>query len=155
MDSMEESFDYIELLAAKVVRWATASHVLILIAVMLLVWIVFGPIFGFSIDWQSMMTVPTMIITFVLVFFILRAQSKDTKAIQMKLNEIIASQKGANNALIDIENQSEQTIEKFHHKYEAVAQHVKDDTKETSTDAIVVDEIADEAVLAEGLATGA
>src|ERR1700760_588713 len=104
----EEHFDYVEIAAAKIVRWATASHVLVLICALMLVWVICGVAYGFSNDWQSAMTLPTNLITFILVFFILRAQNKDTKAIQLKLNEIIGALSGANNSLIDIENQSEE-----------------------------------------------
>ena len=81
---------------------------------------------------------------FLLVFLILRAQNKDTHAVQLKLNEIIASLNGANNRLIDIENKSEQEIGQIHRKYETVAEHLQRDAVTLATETISVIELAEE-----------
>jgi low affinity Fe/Cu permease len=146
----DEQYDKVELLAGRIVRWASASHTLLVLVLMFVAWFVFGPLFKFSEEWQSSMTLPATAITFLLVFLILRAQNKDTRAIQLKLNEIIAALSGANNELIDIENMSERTLEDLHKRYETVAAEVKSDQNDIGkTDAIITQEVAENAPVAE------
>jgi low affinity Fe/Cu permease len=141
----DDTYDRIELFASKVVRWATHSHVLLAIIVLMTGWAIFGPSDRFSSEWQSAMTVPATAITFLLVFLILRAQNKDTRAIQLKLNEIIAVLNGANNELIDIENMSEKTLEAVHQRYEVVAAAVKDEDSDVGqTETIIVQDLVNE-----------
>jgi low affinity Fe/Cu permease len=76
-----------------------------------LIWGITGPLFGFSDTWQLVINTGTTIVTFLMVFIIQQSQNKDTMAIQLKLNELIASQKTASNRLIDIEDLSEKELE--------------------------------------------
>lgn len=76
-----------------------------------LVWGITGPLFGFSDTWQLVINTGTTIVTFLMVFIIQQSQNKDTMAIQLKLNELIASQKTASNRVIDIEDLSEKELE--------------------------------------------
>src|ERR1051325_3059632 len=85
-------------------------------------WAATGPFFGFSDTWQLVINTSTTIITFLMVFLIQRAQNKDTLAIQMKLNEIIAAQKGASNRLISIEDLPEDEVRRLHERYLALAE---------------------------------
>jgi len=94
-----------------------------------LVWAVTGPLFGFSDTWQLVINTGTTIVTFLMVFIIQQSQNKDTMAIQLKLNELIASQKTASNRLIDIEDLSEkelETVKRFYIKLSALAENEKD-----------------------------
>ena len=70
---------------------------------LIIVWAVTGPFFEFSNTWQLVINTGTTIITFLMVFVIQQSQNKDTMAVQLKLNELIASQKNASNRLIDVE----------------------------------------------------
>jgi low affinity Fe/Cu permease len=72
-----------------------------------------GPLFDFSDTWQLVINTGTTIITFLMVFVIQQSQNKDTMAIQLKLNELIASSKTASNRLVDIEDLSEQELDKL------------------------------------------
>lgn len=72
--------------------------------VLIIVWAISGLFFGFSDTWQLVINTGTTIITFLMVFVIQQSQNKDTMALQLKLNEFIASQKNASNWLIDIED---------------------------------------------------
>ena len=76
----------------------------------IIVWIVTGPFFNFSDTWQLVINTGTTIITFLMVFVIQQAQNKDTMALHLKLNELIAATKGASNRLMDIEDLTEQEL---------------------------------------------
>lgn len=83
----------------------TGKPVAFIIAfIIIIVWAVSGPIFHFSDTWQLVINTGTTIITFLMVFIIQQSQNKDTIAIHLKLNELIASTKGASNRLIDVED---------------------------------------------------
>jgi low affinity Fe/Cu permease len=85
--------------------------------IIIIVWSVTGPMFGFSDTWQLVINTGTTIITFLMVFVIQQSQNKDTLAIHLKLNELIAATSGASNRLIDIEDLTEeemQVLKKFY-----------------------------------------
>ena len=69
-----------------------------------------GPVFGFSDTWQLVINTGTTIVTFLMVFLIQRAQNKDSLAIHLKLNEIVAALHGASNRLVDVESLSEEEL---------------------------------------------
>lgn len=85
------------------------------------VWVVTGPIFGFSDTWQLVINTGTTIITFLMVFLIQNTQNRDTEAIQVKLDEIIRATKGAHNALLDLEELEEENLDAFKSRYQALA----------------------------------
>ena len=74
-------------------------------------WAVSGPFFNFSNTWQLIINTTTTVVTFLMVFIIQQSQNKDTMAIQLKLNELIAATKGASNRLIDIEDLTEEELQ--------------------------------------------
>jgi low affinity Fe/Cu permease len=86
------------------------------------VWLVTGPIFHFSDTWQLVINTGTTIITFLMVFLIQRTQNKETQAIQLKLNELVAALKGASNRLIDLEDWTEEELNNLHQHYRRLAQ---------------------------------
>jgi low affinity Fe/Cu permease len=85
------------------------------------IWIVTGPLFGYSDTWQLVINTGTTIITFLMVFLIQNTQNRDTVAIQLKLDELIRATEGAHNALLDLEELDERTLNAFRMKYEALA----------------------------------
>lgn len=87
----------------------------------IVVWITTGPIFGFSDTWQLVINTGTTIITFLMVFLIQNTQNRDTEAIQLKLDELIRATQGAHNALLDLEELEEESLEAFRQRYQALA----------------------------------
>ena len=87
----------------------------------IVVWIVTGPLFGFSDTWQLVINTGTTIITFLMVFLIQYTQNRDTQAIQVKLDELIRATQGAHNALLDLEELEEESLDAFRTRYEALA----------------------------------
>jgi low affinity Fe/Cu permease len=91
-----------------------------LAAGVIVVWLVSGPIFGFSETWQLIINTGTTIVTFLMVFLIQNTQNRDTAAIQIKLDELIRVTKG-HNALMDLEELDQEELDSFHAKYEKLA----------------------------------
>jgi low affinity Fe/Cu permease len=90
---------------------ATGSPLAFLIALsVVIVWLFSGPIFNYSDTWQLIINTSTTIITFLMVFIIQQSQNKDTMALQLKLNELIAAHEGASNRLISSEDLTEEEL---------------------------------------------
>ena len=98
------------------------------------VWIITGPIFGFSDTWQLVINTGTTIITFLMVFLIQNTQNRDTEAIQVKLDELIRATKGAHNALLDLEELEEEHLDAFRAKYQALAAAARADLDQGDKD---------------------
>ena len=88
---------------------------------MIVIWLLTGPVFGFSDTWQLVMNTVTSIITFLMVFLIQRSQNKDSLAVQLKLNELVSAVKGASNRLIDVEELGEEELRVLHIHYAKLA----------------------------------
>src|SRR6185369_12422021 len=82
-----------------------------------LLWLITGPIFGFSDTWQLVINTGTTIVTFLMVFLIQQSQNRDTLAVQVKLSELIIAVKGAHNMLASAEELSEQELAVLHQEY--------------------------------------
>ena len=90
----------------------------------IIVWVILGPVFKYSDTWQLVINTGTTIITFLMVFVIQQSQNKDTMAIHLKLNELIASSEKSSNRLIDIEDLTEdelQVLKEFYIKLSVLA----------------------------------
>jgi low affinity Fe/Cu permease len=102
-------------------NWATAatgSSAAFLIAItVIIIWLVTGPIFDYSDTWQLIINTGTTIITFLMVFLIQKSQNKDSKAVHLKLNELLASHQGASNRMVDIEDITEEELDHLHKFY--------------------------------------
>ena len=95
----------------------------------IVVWAITGPLFEFSNTWQLVINTGTTIVTFLMVFLIQRTQNKDSLALHLKLNEIVAAIEGASNGLIDVEDLTEGEIETLHKHYQKLARMSKQDRK--------------------------
>src|SRR5215210_7138802 len=108
--SSVESFHRIARRSALIVG-SPASFVVAVLLV--LAWLITGPLFGFSNAWQLVINTATTIITFLMVFLIQNTQNRDAQAVHLKLDELIRGVKGARNALIDLENLSDQELDQL------------------------------------------
>src|SRR5437763_17204269 len=104
-----------------------SSWAFILAVAVIAAWAVTGPMFGFSDTWQLVINTGTTILTFLMVFLIQRAQNKDSLAIQLKLNEIVAAIDGASNHLLNVEDLGEEDVGILHEHYKKLAKLVKHD----------------------------
>ena len=86
------------------------------------IWVLTGPLFNFSDTWQLMINTGTTIVIFLMVFLIQNTQNRDSAALQLKLDEIIRSTRGAHNAMIDLEKLSQTDMDKIQSLYEHSAE---------------------------------
>jgi low affinity Fe/Cu permease len=116
---------------------ATGTSTAFIVALMIvLIWILTGPLFHFSDTWQLVINTGTTIVTFLMVFLIQRSQNKDALAIHLKLNEIVAALEGASNRLIDVEDLSEDEIKTLHTYYQRLVSMAKKDLKLTASHSV-------------------
>lgn len=105
---------------------ATGSSIAFLLALLtVLIWIVTGPIFGYSDTWQLVINTGTTIITFLMVFLIQKSQNKDSLAMQIKLNELIAVNRKASNRLLNVEDLTEAELHALHQFFGVLAERAK------------------------------
>lgn len=133
---MAGQISWLENLARRATICAGSSWGFGLALAIILVWILTGPLFGFSDTWQLVINTSTTIVTFLMVFLIQRAQNKDSLAIQLKLNELVAAIEGASNHLINVEDLSEDDVRILHEHYQKLVELVKDDQKVTQSHSI-------------------
>jgi low affinity Fe/Cu permease len=108
------------------VSHATGSPIAFTLAVVtIIIWGVTGPLFNYSDTWQLVINTGTTIITFLMVFVIQKSQNKDSKSVQLKLNELIAANKYASNRLIVVEDLSEEELDVLHNYYCRLAEETK------------------------------
>jgi len=121
---------FLEWFSAQATAWAGSSWSFAMALGFVLIWAASGPAFGFSQTWQLFVNTGTTIATFLMVFLIQRAQNKESLALQVKLNELLATQQGASNRLINAEDLSEDEIRELHAKFaklEAELEQAADD----------------------------
>jgi low affinity Fe/Cu permease len=113
-NSVKKTFDSF---SAKITKVTGSSWSFIIAVFFVLIWAASGPIFHFSDTWQLVINTGTSVITFLMVFIIQQSQNKDTIALQLKLNELIAANSKASNRLIDVEDLTEQELRRLKQFY--------------------------------------
>jgi low affinity Fe/Cu permease len=103
------------------------TAVLIIVA-----WAITGPIFGFSDTWQLIINTGTTIITFLMVFLIQSTQNRDSEAMQVKLDELIHVMKGAQNALLDLEELEEDELDRIRAGYQRIAEQARGELRKSA-----------------------
>src|SRR5690606_6024945 len=111
-----------EKFAEKVTEWTGSSLAFTIAFAVILAWGITGPLFNYSDTWQLVINTGTTIVTFLMVFLIQKSQNKDSKATQLKLNELLASNKKANNQMVNIEGFTEEELDVLHKFYEKLSQ---------------------------------
>jgi low affinity Fe/Cu permease len=96
-----------------------------LVVLLVLVWAVSGPIFDYSDTWQLTINTATTIVTFLMVFLIQATQNRDAEASQIKLDELLRAQRGAHNALLDLEELEEKDLVALHANYLRLAEQAR------------------------------
>jgi low affinity Fe/Cu permease len=117
-ESTEETFASI---AAKVAEVTGSFWAFSVAALVIVVWALSGPIFHFSDTWQLVINTGTTIVTFLMVFVIQHAQNRDTRAMHLKLNELIAAVEGASNRLIEVEDLTDEELRLLNMRYRHLA----------------------------------
>ena len=116
---------------------ATGSSAAFFTAIaVIIIWAVTGPIFKYSDTWQLIINTGTTIVTFLMVFLIQKSQNKDSKAIHLKLNELLASHQGASNRMVDIEDLTEEELNHLHKFYVELSDLAEEEDDLTCTHSI-------------------
>jgi low affinity Fe/Cu permease len=134
----KKSFGYFfDKMATRITKASGRPAAFILACLIVITWLVTGPIFHYSDTWQLVINTGTTIITFLMVFIIQQTQNKDTVALQIKLNELIASSQFASNRLVNVEDLTEEdldTLKKFYARLADLAQKERDIHRSHSLD---------------------
>ncbi|MEZ0325701.1 MAG: low affinity iron permease family protein [Fimbriimonas sp.] len=114
--------DWFNSLAKRVAAWVGSPISFGIALAVIIVWAVTGPIFKFSDTWQLVINTSTTIVTFLMVFLIQNTQNRDARAIHLKLDEVIRSIEGARNELIDLEDVSDDVLDKLQAEFQDMHQ---------------------------------
>jgi low affinity Fe/Cu permease len=115
-------FDGLATFSARLMGSGTAFGIALAIVA---IWALTGPLFGYSDTWQLIINTGTTIVTFLMVFLIQNTQNRDSTSIQLKLDELIRATRGAHNAVFDLEEWSQQDLEKIRALYETLAKEAR------------------------------
>jgi len=108
--SLPHKANFFERFSGAVTKATGSTPAFIIALAAVLGWAITGPLFQFSEQWQLVINTGTTIITFLMVFLIQKAQNKDSLAIQLKLNELVAAHEYASNRLVNVENMTEDEL---------------------------------------------
>lgn len=125
MKSVKKGNNLFERFANAATKFTGSSPAFLAAAAIVIAWALSGPLFDYSETWQLVINTGTTIITFLMVFLIQKAQNKDSKAIQLKLNELIAAHERASNRMVDIEDLTEAELDQLHNFYVTLARLAK------------------------------
>jgi low affinity Fe/Cu permease len=126
----------IEHFSTAVARWTGSTMAFALASLTIIVWAVTGPIFGYSNTWQLVINTGTTIVTFLMVFLIQRSQNKDSLAIQLKLDEVVAVMAGASNRLIGCEDLNEEELRTLQRHYATLVELAKKEVSLTKSHSV-------------------
>jgi len=105
-------------LATLATAWTGSTAAFITAALIIIVWLITGPLFHYSDTWQLVINTGTTIVTFLMVFLIQNTQNRDAAAVHLKLDELIRAVKGARNRLVDLEELSEDELEELRAEFQ-------------------------------------
>lgn len=131
-----EKENILERLSTQVACATGSSLAFILASVIILTWLISGPFFHFSDTWQLVINTGTTIVTFLMVFLIQRSQNKESMAVNLKLNELVAANAMASNRLVAVEDLTEEELRMLHKFYTKIASMSKQDKTMNETHSI-------------------
>jgi low affinity Fe/Cu permease len=126
MNNENVNMGFFEKFAGTVSKLTGSTRAFIIAFLMVLIWGATGPFFHYSEGWQMVINTGTTIITFLMVFLIQKAQNKDSLAIQLKLNELVAAHEFASNRLVNVEQMSEEemkVIQKYYSRLSKITEN--------------------------------
>lgn len=109
--------------SAKVSNSVGSPYAFIIALLIIIVWATTGPLFNYSDTWQLVINTGTTVVTFLMVFLIQNTQNRDSKAIHLKLDELISSIKTASNKMLNIEDVPDEELEKLHKEFQDLHEH--------------------------------
>jgi low affinity Fe/Cu permease len=115
--SLPRTSDWFDSFARRTSLWCGKPVVFLAAVLIVVVWAITGPMFGFSDTWQLVINTGTTIVTFLMVFLIQNTQNRDALAVQVKLADLIIAVEGAHNRLANAEELGEEELEKLHEEY--------------------------------------
>lgn len=122
--------DYFPIFASAIADLVGHPLTFIVMLLLTLVWFVSGPFFGFSDTWQLIINTVTTVLTFLMVFIIQNTQNRDTKAIQLKLDELVRSHSLAHNSIIDVNKLNDKQMKELEKHYSKISKTKSDDSEE-------------------------
>jgi len=117
--------NFFEKVAAKATRATGSTPAIIIAFALVLAWLFCGPFFHYSQNWQMIISMCSTIITFLMVFLIQKSQNKDSLAIQLKLNELVAAHEFASNRLVNVEDMTEEELKVIQKYYSKLSDFAK------------------------------
>jgi low affinity Fe/Cu permease len=126
----------LERLSSSITRWTGGSFGFAIACLAVLAWLLTGPIFHYSDTWQLVINTGTTVVTFLMVFLVQRTQNKDSLAMQLKLNEILAALQGASNRMVQIEDLDEEDLTVLQQYYKRLSQMAAQERKLTESHSI-------------------
>ena len=119
---------FVERMASAAGAFTGSTGALVGALAIVVAWALTGPLFHYSSTWQLVINTSTTIVTFLMVFLIQRSQNKESLAVQLKLNEVVAALQGASNRLVNVQDLSEDELRTLHEHYTALARLAKEET---------------------------
>ena len=115
-------------------HWTGRPAAFMLAALLIVGWLLTGPIFHYSDTWQLVINTTTTVVTFLMVFLIQNTQNRDTEAMQLKIDELIRAVKSANNELIDLEDLDEEELDLIRTDYIRLARQARQSLQRVKTE---------------------
>src|ERR1043166_4948162 len=120
--TLNESFRRFSAYAASVLG---SPWLFVINVVLILIWLVSGPLFHYSDTWQLLVNTATTVITYLAVFLIQNTQNRDAKAVHLKLDELISTVGGARNRLVDLQNLSDDELEDLQEQFQRLQERAR------------------------------
>ena len=124
-DLMNPLMGLMDRFSSRVTNLAGSRPAFIIALAMIITWAITGPVFHYSEQWQLVINTGTTIITFLMVFLIQKSQNKDSLAIQLKLNELVAAHQFASNRLVNVEDMTEEELKVIRKYYAQLSEFSK------------------------------